>query len=98
MSCFPLASILDKISVTHIDFFSLDVEGAELAVLRTLDFSTFSFNVGVIEDNSSGANGEPPDAIISFLGAQGYLFHGKVVRNLWFVHPHFRAHAKASVT
>lgn len=32
--CFPLLSILLAINVTHVDYFSLDVEGFELPILR----------------------------------------------------------------
>ena len=34
--CFKLDTVLDKIQQTHIDYFSLDVEGAELFVLNSM--------------------------------------------------------------
>lgn len=39
MKCFPLSSLLHAIGNPTVDFFSFDVEGAELPILRTLDFS-----------------------------------------------------------
>merc|ERR550525_1212298 len=35
--CKPLGDILHESNITRIDFFSLDVEGSELRVLRTMD-------------------------------------------------------------
>jgi len=40
VACVPLSTVLATAGVTHVDFFVLDVEGAELDVLRTIDFST----------------------------------------------------------
>jgi len=37
--CGPIGTYLRGIGITHIDFFSLDVEGAELSVLLTMDWS-----------------------------------------------------------
>jgi FkbM family methyltransferase len=34
--CFKLDTVLDKIQQTHIDYFSLDVEGAELFILNSM--------------------------------------------------------------
>jgi hypothetical protein len=34
--CFKLDTVLDNIQQTHIDYFSLDVEGAELFVLNSM--------------------------------------------------------------
>ena len=44
--CFPLSSILQAVGIQHVDFFSLDVEGAELQILKTLPFdSTLDIDV-----------------------------------------------------
>ena len=47
--CIPLYSILKAISMTHINFFSLDVEGAELAILRTIPFYLVTIDLFMIE-------------------------------------------------
>ena len=49
MQCFPLYSILAAIGVFHVDFFSLDVEGAELPILRTIPFDKVDIDSFVIE-------------------------------------------------
>lgn len=38
MQCFPIYSLLSALSVTTVDYFSLDVEGAEMEVLATIPF------------------------------------------------------------
>ena len=47
--CKPLADILKDNDLHHIHFFSLDVEGAELQVLQTIDFKKVSFDVIMVE-------------------------------------------------
>jgi hypothetical protein len=49
VDCFPLQSILLAANLTIIDFFSLDLEGVELKVLRTVDWKKITVNVS---DNS----------------------------------------------
>jgi hypothetical protein len=39
VSCGPIGSFLSAIGITHIDLFSLDVEGGELSVLLTMDWN-----------------------------------------------------------
>ncbi len=43
--CFPLLSILLALNVTHMDYFSLDVSGAELGILDTIPFERITFDV-----------------------------------------------------
>jgi hypothetical protein len=38
VQCMPLSSILSELGVRHVNFYVLDVEGAELMVLQSLDF------------------------------------------------------------
>ena len=45
-----MQSILDEQNVKWIDFFSLDVEGAELLVLQTIDFTKVNIGVLLIEN------------------------------------------------
>ena len=49
--CFPLMSIIDALDIHHIDYMSLDVEGAEAAVLNTIDWSKLTVDVFTIEYN-----------------------------------------------
>ena len=47
--CRPLADMLEANGLRHVHFFSLDVEGAELQVLQTIDFQKVSFDVIMVE-------------------------------------------------
>ena len=78
-NCFPLGDMLDAIGVRKVDMFSLDVEGAELAVLKTIDFSKFEISVIVVEENSNGA------ALTQFLQSKGYQVHSKSTYDIFFV-------------
>lgn len=61
-----VTSILDELHAPErIDFFSLDVEGAELGVLGGVDFAKYSFGNLLIETRS-------PSALTSFLEQHGY--------------------------
>ena len=43
MRCLPLGVILGDLDAYHINFFVLDVEGAEMSILTSLDWTRFSF-------------------------------------------------------
>jgi FkbM family methyltransferase len=45
VQCFPLYSILLALNRTKVDFFSLDVEGFELDVLRTIPWDKVDIKV-----------------------------------------------------
>ena len=49
MKCIPLLSILKALGVTTVDYFSLDIEGAELQLLQALDFDQVDIKVISIE-------------------------------------------------
>ena len=49
VQCFPLYSMLLAVGRTHIDYFSLDVEGAELEILRTIPFEKVTIDILTIE-------------------------------------------------
>jgi hypothetical protein len=43
--CFPLYSVLKAMNVTKVDYFSLDVEGSEMDVLKTIPFDEIDITV-----------------------------------------------------
>ena len=75
MQCFPLYSVLMAIGNPHIDYFSLDIEGAELVMLQTLPWNEISMTLIDVEVNHAGAifPGTRND-IQNFLSSHGYPF------------------------
>lgn len=65
---------------TTIDFLSLDVEGAELAVLQGVDFSMFTFKFMVIESRKI-------DRIKEFLAPLGYELLEKLTHHDYLFAP-----------
>lgn len=87
VQCAPLSAVLNREGMHHIDFFSLDVENAELEVLKTLDFSLVRFDVIVVE--ADGTNASKDESVKQLLIDNNYKHHGHIVRNDWFVHASF---------
>jgi len=57
VQCFSLNSIMAAIGVRHIDFMVLDVEGSELPVLESIDWTRLSVDVFSIEYSVLGDRG-----------------------------------------
>ena len=83
VACLPLAPLLALFGITHVDFWVLDVEGAELEVLRATDFSKVSFGAIVIETDGHAADKDRE--VVTLLEAQGFVNYGLVERNTWLV-------------
>lgn len=49
MQCGPLGGLFAQLNLRHIDYFSLDVQGAELMVLRSVDWHALTVGVLVTE-------------------------------------------------
>ena len=52
--CLPLYSILAALNTHHVDSFSLDVDGAELQVLKTVHFDDITIDVISVEKTCDG--------------------------------------------
>jgi hypothetical protein len=83
VQCHSLKNVLRLLGVTHVDFLSVDVEGAELSVLQTLDFTEVSVDVAVVE--LDGRDRHKDDAVKQLLARSGFLVHGATRQNTWFV-------------
>lgn len=73
-----LNSILNESDEKYYDFLSIDVEGAELQVLKGLDLNIFTFGVICIES----MNTEKVNAILT---SYGYVLTSQVKQNLIYV-------------
>ena len=51
VQCFPLYSLLKAIGQLEVDYFSLDIEGAELEILKTIPWD--KLKIKVMGNNSS---------------------------------------------
>lgn len=97
VACVPLSELFQRICVKHIDYFSLDVAGAEPAVLRSIDWSAVTVNVISVETYRAGRlDEEELSALKELLLPQGYHFEGIVDRDGWFVHKRLKIAAQQS--
>jgi FkbM family methyltransferase len=49
VECMPLSKVLNAAHVKHVNYFILDVEGAELTVLKSINYKLVQFDVLCIE-------------------------------------------------
>ena len=72
MKAVKLQTLFDKYKMTDIDLISIDVEGAELKVLESIDFDKVNINCFLIENNY-GLQKET-----EFLSSKGYTLHSNI--------------------
>ncbi|VDI69266.1 Hypothetical predicted protein [Mytilus galloprovincialis] len=82
MECFPLYSLMLALNRTTIDFFSLDVEGDEVNVLKTIPFDKLNIKMMTVEYAHGGAGGADMQR---FLQSKGYEVVLKVSKDNWGV-------------
>ena len=70
VSTMSISSLLSIYGKKHIDFFSVDTEGAELEIFKGIDFSNFTFGMIVFEHNT---NTEVKDGVGEILLKAGYV-------------------------
>jgi FkbM family methyltransferase len=83
--CYLLNNILEKNGIYHIDYLSIDTEGAELDILKSIDFKKFDIDVIGVENNTNTPK------IARFLAYKGYAFQMHVgVDDIFKKNPSFR--------
>ncbi|XP_013412942.1 uncharacterized protein LOC106175463 [Lingula anatina] len=60
IQCFPIQSLLAAIDRTHVDYFSLDVEGAEIEILKSFPWEHVTVDVWTIEYLVYGGGPDTP--------------------------------------
>lgn len=80
VNTFPLQSVLDAHAVVDIDFCSIDTEGSELSVLKSIDFSKVNIHCLVIE------NGYQQTLARDYLSLYGYSLVKKLDWDDVFIH------------
>ncbi|XP_076760564.1 uncharacterized protein LOC143429061 [Xylocopa sonorina] len=78
VQCFPFHHLMAALNVTTIDYFSLDIEGHELKVLKTIPFDkinikTLSVEFSHVEDGKR--------KLIDFMKSNNYFVYSFVVRD-----------------
>lgn len=74
-----------RFGINRIDLWSLDVEGAELQVLKAMDFSRVKVNALVVE--LDGRNKTRDDEIHNLLTSKGLVRQpSEEIRNGYYVH------------
>lgn len=80
--CRPFGWFLEDAGVEYFDMLSLDVEGAELSILRTVDLARFRFALIVIE--MDGGDKDKESAIRELLGRHSYCRNKRIALNeIW---------------
>ena len=80
--CMPLSEILEAIPLRRFDFFSLDLEGAELAAISSVDFGKTSFSVLAVE--ADGLNHTKDFMVSKKLRQHGYKHDSTEKGNEWY--------------
>ncbi|KAF2367962.1 Methyltransferase FkbM [Trinorchestia longiramus] len=75
VQCFPLISYLEALNVTTVDYFSLDVEGAEYKVLQTIPWDKVDIKTLSVEYLHDA---EGKEAIRTLLLSNGYSVYTEV--------------------
>ncbi|ELT98097.1 hypothetical protein CAPTEDRAFT_207761 [Capitella teleta] len=70
--CLPFRTIMLALNRTKIDYLSLDVEGWELPILRTVDFDQIDISVISVEIKHGKGGGQ---AYTDFLESKGFIYH-----------------------
>ena len=84
--CFPLETLLLALKQKTVDFFSLDVEGVELEVLKTIPFDKIDIKVLAVEYMHGGPDAK--ERYTAFMEDYGY----KLYMVLTHAKPHMFAH------
>lgn len=98
--CIPLSWIFEYRQIHHVNFFILDVEGGELEVLKSIDFSKVLFDVISVETDFQNRKRRPVgyvNEVTAFMAEHGYRFVRGFRRNSWFVHSLFTPSSNPAV-
>jgi FkbM family methyltransferase len=80
--CGPLSYYIEQLGITHIHFWSLDVEGAELSVLQTVDFNAVQIDVIMAEsENRLADKAQLAQDVRLFLHGKDYILMKSVKVN-----------------
>ena len=82
-----LCDVLNENKITYVDFFSLDVEGGELDVLKSIQWDKVSFYIICIEMDKH--NPDKNDACRKLLLENGFQMEKKICINEFWINPNY---------
>lgn len=68
VECFRLMDLLKHFAIKHIDYISIDTEGGELSILKSIDYDSVEISIIGVENNYDSSD------INDFLISKGYIF------------------------
>lgn len=81
----PLSEVLSKyLHKQEIDFLSVDVEGLDLDVLKSNDWSRYRPRIVLVELLESSLHGLENNPVTEFMKESGYALYGKQVNTVFF--------------
>jgi hypothetical protein len=81
VDCYTLSDILSNNGIESVDYLSIDVEGAELSILQSIDLHSFQIRVIGVENNYQDYR------IPQLLTHNGYAFHSVVGDEFYIRNP-----------
>lgn len=72
VNCYNFNDLLDRHSISYIDYLNIDVEGVELKILQSIDFDRIHIKFMGVENNYKDCK------IPDFLASKGFEFHSIV--------------------
>eukprot|EP01032_Pedospumella_encystans_P011205 gene11205-13044_t len=95
IDCIPMSLVLHKAHVRHVNYFVLDVEGAEMQVLNSINWSLVKFDVLCIETDPPNRPKGYAEEMTAFLKKKGYENkYRQIGRNIWYTHQDFEPMAR----
>ena len=86
IKCNTLNTILDTHKISSIDFLNIDVEGAELNVIKGIDFKKYKPKLISIENNELFINDYINSEIFKILSNNNYTYINKIgVTNFFLI-------------
>lgn len=72
VDCFKLNDLLDQYKIYHIDYLSIDTEGGELDILKSIDYQKYLIDIIEVENNYNN------EEFANFLNSKGYVLVGRL--------------------
>lgn len=74
-TCFPVETLLLALNRTHVDYFSLDVEGLEMEILESIPWDRLNIMVLSVEYRHVSRGKQ---ALVDFMKSRGYKVHADI--------------------